>query len=85
MHVNCKKCGSKIAVAGRPAGSTTVGSNVSVQGPVNVQGGGISFGPGGGISFGPGGGIGFGAPTQSQFTCFTCGTTSAYSANEILD
>lgn len=84
MHVVCKKCGAKIAVAGRPTGSTSL-SNVRVQGNVRVGGGGIAFGPGGGISFGPGGAIGFGEPQKSPFACLACGTTEEYVPDDIKD
>ena len=84
MHVNCRKCGARIEVAGRPKGSTRT-SNVRLQGNVRVEGGGISFGPGGSVSFGPGGSIGFGKPVASEFTCMECGHTDKYSADEIID
>lgn len=84
MHVICKKCGRKIAVAGRPKGSTTI-SNIKVKGNVRVGGGGIGFGPGGSISFGPGGSIGFGAPQRSSFSCMACGTAAEYEPDEIKD
>jgi hypothetical protein len=84
MHVICKKCSGKIAVAGRPGGSTSL-KNVQVQGNVHVGGGGIGFGPGGSISFRPGGKIGFGPPQSSAFTCPACGTTAEYTAEEIKD
>lgn len=84
MHVICKKCSGKIAVAGRPSGSTSV-QNVKVQGNVRVGGGGIGFGPGRGISFGQGGSIGFGGPKNSTFTCPSCGHVADYSPDEIKD
>ena len=84
MHVMCKKCGGKIAVAGRPKGSTAL-SKVQVTGNVTVGGGGIGFGPDGSISFGPGGSIGFGAPQKSAFSCMACGASAEYEPNEIKD
>lgn len=84
MYVSCKKCGNKVAVAGRPTGSTSV-KNVQVQGNVNVGGGGISLGPGGSISFRPGGSIGFGGPQKSTFSCMACGTSAEYAPDEIKD
>jgi hypothetical protein len=84
MHVVCKKCATKIAVAGRPTGFTSL-KNVGVQGNVHVGGGRISFGPGGSISFGPGGGIGLGGPQNSPFTCPACGATAEYASEEIKD
>lgn len=84
MHVLCKKCGSKIAVADRPTGTTSL-KNVNAQGNVRVGGGGIGFGPGGSISFSPGGTIGFGEPQGSLFACFSCGTTASYAPEEIKD
>ena len=84
MHVICKNCGSKIAVAGRPGGTTSL-RNVNIQGNVQARGGGIGFGPGGSISFGPGGSIGFGPPQNSPFTCPSCGKTAEYPPDEILD
>lgn len=84
MHVVCKQCSTRIAVAGRPAGSTSL-QNVRVQGPVNVGRGGIGFGPGGSISFGPGGSVGLGGPRTSKFTCSACGHTADYSPDEIKD
>ena len=84
MHVICKKCGSKIAVAGRPIGSTSI-SNVQVKGNVHVGEGGIGFGSGGSISFGPGGNIGFGGPQVSSFSCMACGAAAEYESNEIKD
>lgn len=84
MHVICKKCGSKINVAGRPKGSTQT-SNIRLQGNVRVEGGGISFGPGGSISFSPGGSIGFGKPKPSTFVCTECGQSDTYLPEEILD
>ncbi len=83
MHVICKHCSSKIAVASRPQGTTSI-SGVETRG-VHIDGGSISFGEGGGISFGPGGGIGFGPPAASEFTCFACGKAATYEATEILD
>lgn len=82
MHVVCKKCTSKIAVAGRSTGSTFL-RKVHVQGNVHVGGGGIGFGPGGSISFTSGGAIGFGRPQKSSFTCSACGTTAEYEPDEI--
>jgi ribosomal protein S27E len=82
MHVACKSCGRRIAVAGRPEGSTSI-RGVHAAG-VDIKGGAISFGPGGGISFGPGGGIGFGPPTSSEFTCLACGATRSYEPGEIV-
>lgn len=58
MYVDCKRCGAKIQVAGRPRGSTRT-SNVRFEGNVRVEGGGIGFGPGGRVSFSKGGSIGF--------------------------
>jgi hypothetical protein len=84
MHVICKKCSGKTAVAGRPSGSTSL-QNVNVQGNVHVGGGVIGFGSGGSISFGPGGSIGFGAPRSSTFTCPSCGHVAEYSPDEIKD
>ena len=84
MHVICKKCSGKIAVAGRPTGSTSL-SNAGVQGQVHVGGGGITFGPGGVLSLGPGGSVGFGGPQNSSFTCMACGNTAEYSPAEIKD
>ncbi len=84
MHVVCKNCSSRIAVAGRPSGTTSL-KNVNVQGNVRVGGGGIGFGPGGSISFGPGGSLGFGAPQGSPFTCPACGKTADYAPEEIQD
>lgn len=82
MHVFCKKCASKIVVADRPSGLTSLG-NVQVKGNVHIEGGGIGFGPGGGIAFGPGGVVGFGPPAKSPFTCPRCRTTAEYGADEI--
>lgn len=84
MHVICKKCGSKIAVAGRPKGLTSV-SNVQVKGNVHVGGGAIGFGPGGSISFGHGGSIGFGDSQKSNFSCMACGTAAGYKPDEIRE
>lgn len=85
MHVACKNCGNKIAVAGRPSGTTSL-HNVGVEGDVNVEGGKISFGPGDGkISFGPEGRVGLGPPVESQFSCLQCGTTADYAPEEIAD
>jgi|WetSurMetagenome_2_1015567.scaffolds.fasta_scaffold844793_1 hypothetical protein len=84
MHVICKKCGGKIAVAGRPRGTTTI-NNIQVKGNVSVGGGTIGFGPGGSISFGPGGSIGLGGPQKSGFSCMECGTDAEYEPNEIKD
>ena len=84
MHVICKKCSTRIAVAGRPAGSTSL-QNVRVQGNVHVGGGGIGFGSGGTISFGPGGSIGFGAPRPSSFACPSCGHVAEYPPDDIKD
>ena len=84
MYVICKKCRSKIAVAGRPTGSTSV-SNVQIRGNVHVDGGSIGFGPGGMISFGRGGAVGFGGRQESTFSCMACGTTSQYTPDEIKD
>ncbi len=83
MHVLCKHCGSKIAVASRPQGTTSI-SGVEARG-VHIKGGSISFGEGGGISFGPGGGISFGPPAPSEFRCFSCGKAASYEAAEILE
>jgi len=84
MHVICKNCSGRIAVAGRPSGSTSL-QNVTVQGNVQVGGGGIGFGSGGSISFRPGGSIGFGGPRNSTFTCPLCGHVAEYSPDEIKD
>lgn len=84
MHVICKKCGSKIAVAGRPKGSTSL-ANVQVKGNVSVGGGRIGFGRGGSISLRPGGRIGFGGPQKSSFSCMACGTIAEYEPSEIKD
>jgi len=84
MHVICKQCRKKIAVAGRPSGSTSL-RNVQLQGDVRVEGGAISFGPGGSISFGPGGALGFGDAEKSSFICPACGTVAEYAPNEILN
>lgn len=84
MHVICKKCGEKIAVANQPKGSTTL-SNAQVMGNVNVGDGGIRIGSGGSISFGPGGGIGFGAARSSLFLCMACGTSAEYEPDDIMD
>jgi len=84
MHVICKKCSEKIAVAGRPSGSTSL-RNANVHGNVHVGGGGISFGPGGSISFGPGGSISFGTPMKSAFTCPSCGHATEYAPDEITN
>ncbi len=84
MHVLCKKCGSKISVAGRPTGSNSV-SNVQLHGNVHVGDGAIRFGEGGKISFGPGGGISFGAAQNSTFSCMSCGSSAEYAPNEIRD
>jgi hypothetical protein len=81
LHVICKKCSSKIRVAGQPAGTTTLGG-VHAQG-VRVTGGAIEFGPGGKVSFGPGGAVGFGPPAASEFACPYCGHTAKYEASEI--
>ena len=84
MHVQCKKCASKISVLGRPSGSNAL-SNVQLHGNVSVTDGGISFGPGGGISFAPGGGVSFGGPQNSTFSCLTCGALDSYAPTEIKD
>lgn len=84
MHVICKNCSTRIAVAGRPKGSTSL-KNVKLEGNVRAGDAGISFGPGGRVSFGPGGGIGFGPPQSSQFTCPSCGATAEYTPDEIKD
>lgn len=84
MHVICKSCSGKIAVAGRPRGSTSL-KNVQVQGDVHVGGGGIRLGPGGRVSLGPGGRIGLGPPQSSAFTCPACATTAEYTAEEIRE
>lgn len=81
MHVVCKKCRTKIPVAGKPTGSTSL-TGVHTEG-VRVTGDGIEFGPGGSISFGPGGEIGFGPPAGSDFGCPSCGTSATYKADEI--
>lgn len=84
MHVVCKKCAVKIAVAGRPSGSNSL-QGVNVQGNVRVGGGAVVFGRGGSISFRSGGSVGFGGPRSSPFTCPTCGHVADYSPEEILD
>jgi DNA-directed RNA polymerase subunit RPC12/RpoP len=83
MHVICKNCGSKIAVASRPSGSTTLTGVQATN--VNVGDGAISFGPGGSISFGPGGSIGFGGPVPSTFSCMSCSKSAQYLPSEILN
>lgn len=84
MHVICKLCGEKIAVAGRPKGTTNA-RNVRTGGNISIEGGGISFGQGGSISFGPGGSLSFGPPPKSKFQCRACDRTAEYEASEILD
>ena len=84
MYVLCKNCGAKIAVAGKPDGSTRI-SGVRVKGNVNVSGGKISFGPGGNISFGPGGSVGFGSPVSSEFVCLECGHVDEYHPDDFVE
>jgi hypothetical protein len=84
MNVLCKSCKRKIAVSGKPGGSTNL-SGVQVTGDVKIQGGGIAFGPGGGISFGPGGGISFGPPPKSEFVCTECGHIDTYGAEDFIE
>jgi hypothetical protein len=84
MHVICKKCATKITVAGRPTGTTSL-KKVIVQGSVRVGDGRIAFGPGGSISIGAGGSLGFGAPQNSPFTCPYCGSSDEYAPDEIRD
>ncbi len=84
MHVICKKCGTKIPVADRPSGSTSL-SGVALRGRVSVQGGGIGLGEGGAILFGPGGSVGFGPPRSSAFSCSECGNSAEYGTDEIRD
>lgn len=84
MKVLCPKCGVTIPVSTRPAATTDV-RGVNVTGNVNIEGGGISFGPGGAISFGPGGQIAFGGPSKAASTCLTCGEVFFYSADDVTD
>src|ERR1700674_235715 len=84
MYFLGKICNARIAVGGRPTGSTVV-SNVHVGPNVALRGGGIAFGPGGGIGFGPGGTIAFGAPPRSEFVCTSCGYLALYGPEEIAD
>ena len=84
MYVLCKKCKAKIAVVGKPGGSTIV-SGGRVKGNVSVSGGKIDFGPGGSISLGPGDSIGFGPPVSSEFACPECGHIGEYHPNDFIE
>lgn len=84
MHITCKSCGEKIEVSHKPQGGTSV-KGINAKGNVNIGEGGISFGRGGLLSFGKGGSISFGKPPTSTFTCFDCGKSHEYIADEIKD
>lgn len=85
MHVDCKSCGSRIPVAYKPKGSTSL-TGVRAAGNVGVGDGEMTFGPGGGsISFRPGGQVGFRRPPASTFVCPECGKSHDYEASEIKD